>query len=247
MKLVFGVLVVVIGFSCMGQAEVKAQTQEERLRQALEEARKQELRARQAAEEAAQRAEEARRQAEEERAKALKALEAARRQAAIAINAAQKDKKSEFASTIIDLGTMVSDINKSVKFYTEAIGFKEVEGFEVPADFAKDTGLTGGNGFKVRVLVLGEGANATKLKLIEMNATKPKKNDNENIHTELGFRYLTIYIEDTTVAMKRLDKAGVKPIAKTPSKVPESIAKDIWLTIIRDPDGNLVELVGPKK
>jgi hypothetical protein len=29
--------------------------------------------------------------------------------------------------------------------------------------------------------------------------------------------------------------------------IPETIAKDLYLTIVQDPDGNLVELVGPKK
>jgi hypothetical protein len=47
--------------------------------------------------------------------------------------------------------------------------------------------------------------------------------------------------------MEQLKKAGVKPIAKTPIMIPETIAKDLYLTIVQDPDGNLVELVGPKK
>jgi catechol 2,3-dioxygenase-like lactoylglutathione lyase family enzyme len=157
------------------------------------------------------------------------------------------EKKSEFASTTIDLGTVVSDVEKAVKFYTEAIGFKEVQGFEVPGDFAKDSGLTSGSGFKVRVLVLGDGPTATKLKLIEMPSEKPKKNENDVIHAEYGFRYLTIAINDTDAAIERLKKAGVKPIAKGPVPLPKGFPSGVALTIVRDPDGNFVELVGPKK
>jgi hypothetical protein len=38
-----------------------------------------------------------------------------------------------FPRTTIDLGCVVTDLDKSVRFYTEGIGFREVKGFEVPA------------------------------------------------------------------------------------------------------------------
>jgi lactoylglutathione lyase len=152
-------------------------------------------------------------------------------------------KKSEFSTAAIDLGTVVSDLDKSVKFYTEVIGFKELPGFEVPGAFAKDVGLTSGKELKVRVLVLGEGSAATKLKLMEMASENPKKNENEFVHSQLGFRYLTIFVTDTNAALERLKKAGVKTVGKTPAGLPDKT----FLTIVRDPDGNMVELIGPKK
>ncbi len=94
---------------------------------------------------------------------------------------------------------------------------------------------------------MGDGPGATTLKLMELPKEKPKKGDTEFIHSQLGFRYITIMVADTSAALKRLEKAGVKPIAKTPKEIPASIAKEMWLTIVRDPDGNFVELVGPKK
>ena len=47
-----------------------------------------------------------------------------------------------FPSATIDLGTCVTDIEKSVRFYTEGIGFREVPGFAVPAELAAAAGLT---------------------------------------------------------------------------------------------------------
>jgi hypothetical protein len=45
-----------------------------------------------------------------------------------------------------------------------------------------------------------------------------------------------------------LAKLGVKPIAKSPVLLPESLVPGkMYLTVVRDPDGNLVELIGPKK
>ena len=116
----------------------------------------------------------------------------------------------------------------------------------MPAAFAKDVGLTSAQ-LDVHILVLGKGENATKLKLMQLKGVETKKSDNSFIHSQTGFRYLTIYINDTTAALARLDKAGVKPIAKTPAEIPKEIAPGAWLTIIRDPDGNLIELAGPKK
>ena len=44
-------------------------------------------------------------------------------------------KNSNFASQTIDLGLVVSDIEKSLKFYKQVVGFEEKEGFEVGGKF----------------------------------------------------------------------------------------------------------------
>jgi hypothetical protein len=82
---------------------------------------------------------------------------------------------------------------------------------------------------------------------MEVPGTKSKKSNNEYIHSQLGFRYLTIFVTDIGDAEARLKQAGVKPIAKTPKKLPKALSEDLHLIIVRDPDGNLVELLGPKR
>jgi catechol 2,3-dioxygenase-like lactoylglutathione lyase family enzyme len=152
-----------------------------------------------------------------------------------------------FPRTTIDLGCVVSDLDASVRFYTEGVGFREVKSFAVPADLARDAGLTDSKPLAVRVLVLGEGENATKLKLMQVAGTAPRTGDTDFIHSHTGFRYLTIFIPDTDAALARLAKLGVKPIAKSPVTLPESLAPaGTHLTCVRDPDGNLVELIGPR-
>ena len=151
-----------------------------------------------------------------------------------------------FPRTTIDLGCVVSDLGKSVRFYTEGIGFKEAGGFQVAAALAADAGLTDAKPLDVRVLVLGEGDTATKLKLMQIEGTSPRSGDTEFIHSHTGFRYLTIVVADTDAALARLAKIGVKPIAKSPVTLPDSIAKGMSLTCVRDPDGSIVELVGPR-
>ena len=153
-----------------------------------------------------------------------------------------------FPSATIDLGTVVSDLPQSVRFYTEGIGFKELSAFDVPAEIGAAAGLTDSKPLSIKVLALGEGAGATKLKLMEVAGTSPRGGDNEFIHSHTGFRYLTIMVADTTAALERLAKIGVKPIAKSPVLLPESLVPGkMYLTVVRDPDGNPVELIGPRK
>jgi lactoylglutathione lyase len=151
-----------------------------------------------------------------------------------------------FLRTTIDLGTVVTDLDKSVRFYTEGIGFTEVKGFEVSAEVASGAGLTDSKPLSVRVLVLGEGDTATKLKLMQVAGTSPRTGDNEFIHSHTGFRYLTIIVADQKAALARLAKIGVKPLEQSPVAIPETTAPGgLFLTCVRDPDGNIVELVGP--
>ena len=151
-----------------------------------------------------------------------------------------------FARTTIDLGMIVSDIDKSVAFYTQAVGLKEVSGFQATGQFTGDAGLTDNQPANVRVLVLGDAPTATRLKLMAMPATDPKRGATKFIHSEFGFRYITIRVKDMTSAVARLEKAGVKPLGKCPLALPKTSSVESYLAVFRDPDGNFVELVGPK-
>jgi len=153
----------------------------------------------------------------------------------------------EFSSPTIDLGVVVSDVEKSAAFYTKVIGFKEQKGFTVSADFAATAGLTEKRQLNIRVFTLGEGPGATKLKLMQVEGGAKKPGQNAFIESQLGFRYLTIMVSDTAKSVQRATEAGAKPIASGSVAIPKEIAEGLYLTIYKDPDGNFVELVGPKK
>ncbi len=56
-----------------------------------------------------------------------------------------------------------------------------------------------------------------------------------------------LVVSPLTQALKRLAKIGVKPIAKIPVLLPEALVPGkMDLTIARDPDGNFVDLIGPR-
>ena len=118
----------------------------------------------------------------------------------------------------------------------------------MPADWTKDVGLTDGKKLDIRVLVLGGGSAATKLKLMEMPGRKLKRGDNKYVTSQFGMRYTTIQVTDIDAALARLQRAGVTPDTKGGAVgLPEGFPKGIYLTLVRDPDGNMIELVGPRK
>lgn len=152
---------------------------------------------------------------------------------------------SNFASQTIDLGMVVSDIEKSLKFYKDVLGFTETTGFKVPGQFGLDTGLANNHELDVHVLVLGQGETATKLKLMQFKSAPGARVDNTFIHSSYGFRYLTIPVKNLNLAVENAAKAGGKPIAKCPVLLPAGFPAGLALANYRDPDGNLIELVGP--
>ena len=151
-----------------------------------------------------------------------------------------------FSGARVDFGIIASDVEKSVAFY-ESLGFKEVQGFDVPAEMGARAGLTNGeSGFHVRVLQLGDGDDATNVKILSVPGTRPQRADGTYLHSRLGVTYLTLYVDDMDAAVARARKTGAAPLAQGPYRLPSNFPDNLWLTCVRDPDGMIVELVGPK-
>ena len=150
-------------------------------------------------------------------------------------------KKNDFTKPTIDIGCVVSDIDASLKFYKEAVGFDESGGFKVPGEFAAEAGLTD-KPLDVKVLTLAGDQGKTQLKLMQIEGDSAKQK-NDQINTTLGFSYITVFVKSTKAAMQRLKKANVKPLAKGPAKIPNT---ELVLIVVRDPDGNMIELLGPE-
>lgn len=148
----------------------------------------------------------------------------------------------EFSKPVIDIGIVVNDVAKSAAFYTNAIGFKEVPGFKVSAERAAAIGLTDQQPADIRVFQLGEGNLATRVKLMSFPNAPGRQPDQKFIHSTVGMRYLTLYVSDLNVSLKRLAKEQVKLLGQTPV----DLGGGTWIAVLQDPDGNFIELVGPK-
>ena len=165
--------------------------------------------------------------------------------AAVAQEGQTPGSANGYSSPRVDFGIVVSDIDKSKEFYEKALGLTEIRNFTVPGDFARSVGLSNELPFPVHVMQVTDAPEATQVKLMEFEGTRPARQDLSFIHSTYGMSYMTFYVADLDAALKRAASHGVKPIAQGPKLIGEEIAPGLSLAIVRDPDGNMIELVGP--
>ncbi len=150
--------------------------------------------------------------------------------------------QSEFSSNTIGVGVVVTDIEKSLDFYINVIGMKKVGEFDVDGEFGKISGLSNGIPFHVDVLKLEDqpGANQWKLMSFGKEAGHPAS---RHIQDDTGMQYITISVTSLAPFLKRIKKHNVELLGDTP--VP--LGTDNHFVLVRDPDGTIIELIGPIK
>jgi catechol 2,3-dioxygenase-like lactoylglutathione lyase family enzyme len=150
--------------------------------------------------------------------------------------------QSEFSSGLIGVGVVTLDIDKSLDFYLNVIGMTKVSEFDVDENFGKISGLTNGIAFHVDVLKLQDSPDANQWKLMsfkkEGSHPMPKY-----IHDDTGMQYITIMVNSLEPVLQRIKKNNVKLLGETPVKLND---KDHFV-LVQDPDGTIVELIGPLK
>jgi catechol 2,3-dioxygenase-like lactoylglutathione lyase family enzyme len=147
----------------------------------------------------------------------------------------------EFSRTVIDLGVVVSDVEKAARFYADVLGFMEVGGFSVSGEMAAACGLTDHRPFEVRVFAQSKEPNATKLKIMEIPGSASKRVDNTYLGSSLGFSYITVFVSDLGRTLERCKARQVTPV-KEPYQLGGG---NNYLVVVKDPDGNNIELIGP--
>ena len=151
------------------------------------------------------------------------------------------EKSSEAENGVLQIGLVCSDLNKSLSFYTNIIGMKDVGGFEVDAKFGTDSGLSDSKPFKVKTLKLVDSPVATTLKLAccsDSTGTPPKY-----VTDTPGVRYITFEVPSTKAIKERLAKNGIALLGKEPV----DLGDNLELFLVRDPDGVFVEIIGGKE
>ena len=148
----------------------------------------------------------------------------------------------EFRKPTIDLGMFVKDANRTARFLTNAIGFRELPGFSVGAAMGKKIGLVDEQPFSVRVFALDDVDQATRIKVLTFPKVDGKQPDQAYVHSMLGMRYLTLYVKDMNRALERRKAAGVTLLGETPL----DLGGGTMLVAVKDPDGNFYELIGPR-
>lgn len=147
--------------------------------------------------------------------------------------------QSNFTSKVINVGVVVSDLDRALDFYVNGIGMVKTGSFSLDKDFTKRSGLSGGIPFSVTILKLENSPEATEWKLIsfEKKAAHVKSKFVQDDH---GMQYITINVKSLKPVIERLTRQKVKFLGETPTP----LNKDLHFLFVQDPDGNFVELIG---
>ena len=150
--------------------------------------------------------------------------------------------QNEFSSGLIGVGVVTKDIQKSLDFYLNVIGMTKVSEFDVDENFGKISGLTKGLAFHVDVLKLQDNPEANQWKLMSFNkeGSHPMP---KYIEDDTGMQYTTIMVNSLEPFLQRIKKNNVKLLGETPVKLND---KDHFV-LVQDPDGTIIELIGPLK
>jgi catechol 2,3-dioxygenase-like lactoylglutathione lyase family enzyme len=126
------------------------------------------------------------------------------------------------AKDSLDVGLIVSDIDKSRNFYETLLGLKFQGTMDLPF------------GTMFRFLF-----GTSQVKLILPKRTPPPAGA-IGLERQLGFRYITFYVKNLTELCTDLRAKGVEFTVAEREIVPGR-----KIAMIKDPDGNIVEFVQP--
>jgi catechol 2,3-dioxygenase-like lactoylglutathione lyase family enzyme len=139
------------------------------------------------------------------------------------------------------VGMTVSDMNRSVAFYTNVLSFRKERDVEVAGrPFELLTGVFGARIRKVR-LTLGDEA----VELSEFKAPRGRPYPADTRANDRWFQHIAIIVSDMDHAYAQLVSHGVPHASTSPQRLPDSNpnAGGIEAHYFRDPDGHFLEVL----
>jgi len=146
-------------------------------------------------------------------------------------------------SAVDHINLVVSDLEESVKFYTELLGFKEVRRARLEGKWIEL--VAGLQDVKAEVVFIAAPAGEPRLELLCYDSPHGKAFPENSIANTIGLRHIALRVDNIHTSAKRLKEAGVTMVSK-PVAVPSDIIShdsgNKMLCYFLDPDGILLEL-----
>ncbi|MEW6143423.1 MAG: VOC family protein [Thermodesulfobacteriota bacterium] len=152
----------------------------------------------------------------------------------------QAESKSPIFS-VEAVGMTVSDMDASVDFYSNVLGFRKISDVEVLGDDYER--LQGIFGLRMRVVRLQLG-NET-IELTEYLTPKGRPFPTDTRSNDLWFQHIAIVVSDMDKAFEHLRSNKVRYASSAPQTIPEwnKAAGGIRAFYFRDPDGHFLEII----
>lgn len=131
---------------------------------------------------------------------------------------------AKLAKQALDLGAVTGDVARALAFYTGALGFPKLEEIPFP-----------GVGVLHRLKV-GE----SFFKLLAPDAPPAGRAPGGGITGGIGLRYVTFQLTNLDETFEACRAAGAPVLV-----APRPLRAGVRVAMVEDPDGNVVELLGP--
>jgi catechol 2,3-dioxygenase-like lactoylglutathione lyase family enzyme len=140
----------------------------------------------------------------------------------------------------VDVGVVVSDLERSREFYTKIVGMEQSDTWHATKEMATSYGINSGKAFDIINMKLDCKGYVLKYKLNQTvgNIHKDKIIDSaSDIYSfeKLGTRYLTINVESVDPFIKRIKENNIKYKLVT-------LSNGLRVVLLHDPDGALLEI-----
>jgi catechol 2,3-dioxygenase-like lactoylglutathione lyase family enzyme len=139
------------------------------------------------------------------------------------------------------IGITVKDMNRSLKFYTEVLGFKKISDAEYYGEQVEK--LKGLFGINIRVARLQLGDEIIELTDYLTSGGRSLPEDQKS--NDLFFQHIAIVVSDMNKAYQHLRRYNIEHVSTAPQRLPKSIpgAEGIEAFYFRDPDNHNLELI----
>lgn len=142
---------------------------------------------------------------------------------------------------IYHVGFVVSDVEKSLKWYTEVLGLKvEREIRELSGDWI--SAVTGFPGSRMKMAWVGTGGGAS----IELDeyVTPPGSNDQPTANqNDVRASHVGVQVDDVHAEYERMSALGFRFAGPPPVKLDNEFPWANCAVFLQDPDGNWIELL----
>lgn len=141
------------------------------------------------------------------------------------------------------INIVVADLDRSVKFYTEVLGFRKTADVMMEGDWIE--AIIGLRGVKGLVTFVEAPAGGLRIELLQYVAPEGVALPENSKPNTLGLRHFAFRVENIAEMAARLRAAGVTMFSD-PVTVPKGVVKfaagDKSLCYFLDPDGVILEL-----
>lgn len=141
------------------------------------------------------------------------------------------------------LNIVVSDLERSVGFYTELLGFKKINSAHLEGEWIES--IVGIKDVVADVVFIVAPAGEPRIELLCYKSPTGESIRANSLANTIGLRHIALRVDDIQASAKKLKEVGVK-LLSDPITVPTSVVTHDsghkMLCYFHDPDGVLLEI-----